>query len=111
MKAELQLVGETIRRLRVAKRLSQQRLAELAGISYKYLGEVERNQFSFSVEALFKISSWLDIETYALLQTDINDSNSKVLRNFVVALRLFNKDGLDVIGKISHIFLNKKLKT
>lgn len=95
---------------RVAKRLSQQHLAELAGISYKYLGEVERNQSSLSVEVLFQIASGLGIEAYTLLQTDINDADSQVLRNIGVALRLLDKDDLDIIDKISKIFLDKKIE-
>ncbi len=90
--------------------MSQQHLAELAGISYKYLGEVERNQSSLSVEVLFQIASGLGIEAYTLLQTDINDADSQVLRNIGVALRLLDKDDLDIIDKISKIFLDKKIE-
>lgn len=108
MKAKLQLVGENIRRLRVGKRLSQQRLAELAGISYKYLGEVERNQSSLSVEVLFQIASGLGIEAYTLLQTDINDAYSQVLRNIGVELRLLDKGDLDIVSKILKIFIDKR---
>lgn len=111
MKAKLQLVGENIRRLRVAKNLSQQRLAELAGISYKYLGEVERNQSSLSVEVLFQIASGLGVEAYTLLQADINDADFLILRNIVVAIRLINKNDLDVVDKILKVFVDKNLTT
>lgn len=111
MKAKLQLVGENIRRLRVAKNLSQQRLAELAGISYKYLGEVERNQSSLSVEVLFQIASGLGVEAYTLLQTDTNDADLQILRNIVVALRLIDKNDLDIVDKILKVFVDKNLIT
>jgi len=109
MKAKLQLVGENIRRLRIAKQLSQQRLAELAGISYKYLGEVERNKSSLSVEILFQIASGLGVEAYTLLQNDMNDADSPVLRNVAVVLRLLDKSDLDIVEKISKIFLDKQV--
>lgn len=111
MKAKLQLVGENIRRLRVAKSLSQQRLAELAGISYKYLGEVERNQSSLSVEVLFQIASGLGVEAYTLLQTDMNDADFQILRNIVVTLRLIDKNDLDIVDKILKVFVDKNLTT
>lgn len=68
MMANMQIVGENIRKLRTAKKLSQQRLAELAGISCKYLGEIERGQSNVSVEILFQIASGMDISASTFLK-------------------------------------------
>ena len=55
-------LGARIRALRLAKKWSQEALAERAGLSYKFLGEVERGTGNPSVETLFEIASALGIE-------------------------------------------------
>jgi len=66
----LEQVGERIRSLRNARALSQQALAEKAGISYKYLGEVERGQVNVSVEVLVKIASAMGVAPGMLLDSE-----------------------------------------
>lgn len=48
--------GATVRRLRRQHRLSQEVLADLAGINRSYLGEVERGQVTPSLETIEKIA-------------------------------------------------------
>ena len=48
--------GEAVRRLRRQRRLSQEALADLAGINRSYLGEVERGQVTPSLETIDKIA-------------------------------------------------------
>jgi len=57
----LEKVGERIRLLRKKSNLSQLSLAERAGISYKYLGEIERGQVNLSVEIFLKIALALHV--------------------------------------------------
>jgi transcriptional regulator with XRE-family HTH domain len=61
MANSLELIGTNIKICRKQARLTQQALAEKAGISYKYLGEIERGQGNLSVEILLKIVNALGI--------------------------------------------------
>jgi len=61
------LLGRRIRSLRRARDLSQEQLAEKAGISDKYLGELERGQKNVSVSVVERISAALDVEISDLL--------------------------------------------
>lgn len=54
-------LGERVRRLRKAKGLSQERLAELAGLHTNYVGQVERGEKNLTLDTLQKIVSGLDI--------------------------------------------------
>lgn len=54
-------LGERIRHLRKARGLTQEQLAQAAGISDKYLSEVERGASKVSVEILDKIATGLNI--------------------------------------------------
>jgi|GEM_PF-875401 transcriptional regulator with XRE-family HTH domain len=52
-------VGDNIRRLRLDKELSQQHLAESAGVSANYLAQIERGEVNFSLGILAKIAESL----------------------------------------------------
>jgi transcriptional regulator with XRE-family HTH domain len=52
--------------------MSQERLAELAGISYKYVGVLERSEKSPSLETLINIANALNISTDKLLCDILN---------------------------------------
>ena len=50
------LIGDAIRLHRKAARLTQEKLAELAELNPKYLGEIERGEKIISIEALLRIA-------------------------------------------------------
>jgi DNA-binding XRE family transcriptional regulator len=56
------LIGEAIRRYRKRESFTQERLAELADLNPKYLGEIERGEKIISIEALLRISKSLKIQ-------------------------------------------------
>lgn len=62
------LLGKRIRSLRVARGWTQQDLGEKAGISYKFIGEIERGKQNPSFSILAKISDALDIELKELFR-------------------------------------------
>lgn len=54
-------LGQRLRALRKQHGLSQERLGERAGLSGKFIGEVERGEKSISVDSLYHVSVALDI--------------------------------------------------
>lgn len=56
------LVAHNIRRLRVARDVSQERLAFDAGVDRSYLGGIERGEENPSVDTLEKIAGILSVE-------------------------------------------------
>lgn len=54
-----QLVGWNVRRLRVARGLSQERLAYDAGVDRSYLGGVERGEENPTVDVLDRLAAQL----------------------------------------------------
>ncbi len=59
-------IGWNLRRLRVAKGLSQERLALEAGIDRSYVGRVERGMENVTVSTLEVISLTLDVHVSEL---------------------------------------------
>jgi transcriptional regulator with XRE-family HTH domain len=55
------LLGKRIRRLRKAKKWTQEKLGERAELNYKFLGEIERGKQNPSIVTLIKLADALEI--------------------------------------------------
>ncbi len=62
------IIGKNIARLRKVSGLSQEKLAENAGLHRTYVGAVERGEKNISVKNLSKIARALDVDPYILLK-------------------------------------------
>jgi len=60
-------LGETIRRLRLTKDISQEKLALLAEVDRSYVGRVERGDNNVAILTLSKIAKALEISLAQLL--------------------------------------------
>lgn len=60
-------LGEAIRTLREARSLTQEALADQAGMSANYVGDTERGERNISVRALWLIADGLDVPASTLL--------------------------------------------
>jgi transcriptional regulator with XRE-family HTH domain len=56
-----ELVGLNVRRIRVAKGVSQERLAFDAGVDRSYLGGMERGEANPTVDVLDRLAATLDV--------------------------------------------------
>ena len=65
-----QALGERIKSIRTKKGLSQQKLAELSDLSYKYIGEVERAQQNPTILTLHKIATGLEVPLSELIHIE-----------------------------------------
>jgi transcriptional regulator with XRE-family HTH domain len=61
------LLGNSIRRYRKKAKLTQEKLAELAELNEKYIGDVERGQENISFDALIRLAKALKISLSKLL--------------------------------------------
>ena len=60
-------VGQQIRTYRKGAALTQEKLAEKAGLSYKYLGEVERGVVNVSLDSLMRLARALKLKVADLV--------------------------------------------
>jgi transcriptional regulator with XRE-family HTH domain len=86
-------VGTAIRRLRLQRRLSQEGLAERAGTSGKYVGEIERGQGNVTVDILAHIARALSVDAGDLFTPPRGRQRSETARLIPLA-------DLDHIGAI-----------
>jgi transcriptional regulator with XRE-family HTH domain len=66
-----------LRRLRHAKRMTQEELAERAGLSARYVGRIERADVSASVTVLGRIAEALEVEAAELVRAAASKPRKK----------------------------------
>ena len=65
-KTESQIIGEAVLKYRKKTSLSQEALAEKAGIHPNYVGRIERGECSATVEILIRIAKAINIHPHKL---------------------------------------------
>ncbi|MGC1164794.1 MAG: helix-turn-helix transcriptional regulator [Solirubrobacterales bacterium] len=60
-------LGEAVRRLRESRDLTQESLADRAGMSTNYVGDAERGERNISVRALWLLADGLNVPASTLL--------------------------------------------
>ena len=64
----LKIFGNRIREIRIAKKLSQEKLAELANLHRTYIGMIERGEKNISLININKIAVALQIKVYEIFK-------------------------------------------
>ena len=82
----LEALGERIRFLRTKKGFSQQKLAELADLSYKYIGEIERAQQNPTIQTLQKIADGLEVPLLELVHIEDSKLNRQEIESEIQLL-------------------------
>jgi len=87
-------LGKRIRTFRKLKALTQEELGEKAGLSYKFVGEIERGKVNPSLDSLVRIANALGVKVGNLFphEADIFPQfSSQDLYLIKKALRLLNR--------------------
>ena len=71
-------IGRRIRTQRIQRGLTQEKLAEMAGISLSFLGHIERGTRKMSVETLCNLADSLCCSADELLGIDVHHDASSV---------------------------------
>ena len=74
---------EILRQRRLALRLTQEQLAELAGVSLQHIGEIERGQGNPTLNSLVKLSDALDISLSELFENSEQYKSEKEMRDLL----------------------------
>lgn len=73
------LFGDALRRIRREKGLSQERVAELTGLSTNFIGEMERGLKAPGLAVVVRLSRALEVSVHDLL-VDFTEANVRRLR-------------------------------
>ena len=67
-------IGQRLRALRKERALTQDKLGELAGLSGKFIGEVERGQKSISIDSLYAVAVALQTPLPSLVDVRVGEN-------------------------------------
>ncbi|MFK4305072.1 transcriptional regulator with XRE-family HTH domain [Paenibacillus sp. RC254] len=73
-------MGTRIRAIRNAKGLTQQKLAEIAGLDYRYIGALERGERNFSIDTLEKVLTALNVSISELMFSKEHMTKDETIR-------------------------------
>jgi transcriptional regulator with XRE-family HTH domain len=116
------IVAQNVRLLRLANKLSQEKLAEISGLHRTYVGSIERGERNISLENIDRLAAALEVSAVDLLTESIVEGaldDKAVFEKCVPALRryqqLATKHGIGDIfqdngGKLLQIILITGLK-
>lgn len=79
---KLDRIGNIIREARLNQGLTQEELAELVDVTPAYIGHIERNQRSFSLQTLVKLVTELDIDMNYLFSESVPTSEDQIIIDF-----------------------------
>lgn len=99
-----QLIGMRIRAIRNAKGLTQQKLADIAGLDYRYIGALERGERNFSIDTLEKVLVALNVEINELMLAsgeDYDGVRQKAIDEFIIGSGKLNSEQLQALQKIN----------
>ena len=65
-----EIVGKNVRKYREKKGISQEALADLAGLHRTYITKVEQGKTNISVVNIFRIAEALDVAAKELLESE-----------------------------------------
>lgn len=100
-----QLIGTRIRAMRNAKGLTQQKLADIAGLDYRYIGALERGERNFSIDTLEKVLLALNIDISELMFASSHNSDSvkqQAIDEFIINIRTLDNEQMKAIQKINN---------
>jgi len=63
--------GQRVRHERTTRKLSQEQLAELAGVHRTYIGMIERGEKNITLQNIEKLAKALDLTPEELLRSDV----------------------------------------
>jgi transcriptional regulator with XRE-family HTH domain len=93
-------LGNRIKALRTSRHLSQEKLAEIAGLNGKYLGEVERGNENISILNLSRLAEALDVPLLSLITMEHERDREKLIDELTALLEGADDRQLKLIYRI-----------
>ncbi|MDN4081397.1 helix-turn-helix domain-containing protein [Paenibacillus polymyxa] len=99
-------IGTRIRAIRNAKGLTQQKLADIASLDYRYIGALERGERNFSIDTLEKVLTALNVSISELMFSEEHMTTNEMIRQeaideFVALTSRLNEEQIGILRRVS----------
>ena len=100
------LLGQRLRAVREQRGLSQEMLGQRAGLSGKFIGEVERGRKSISIDSLYRVAAALGIPLAYL--TDVRDwaASDEAEKILALVANLVRLEDLQAAYQVLRVLVN-----
>ena len=96
-------LGRRIFALRTAKGLSQDKLAEKAGISVKHVGKIERGVANASIKCLADIAKALDMSARDILEVEHEQGREDLLAELTIAIPKLPYKDMQIVFRLMKV--------
>ncbi|MBB6454628.1 transcriptional regulator with XRE-family HTH domain [Salirhabdus euzebyi] len=108
------IIGERIRMMRKAKRLSQEELAHKAGLHPTYIGQLERGEKNATIESVSKVANGLQVNLEEIVRfaqpNDYTTQNETIVQLVHQLYKVSEQDQQTILNLIK-ILLDWKERT
>lgn len=99
-------IGTRIRAIRNTKGLTQQKLADIASLDYRYIGALERGERNFSIDTLEKVLIALNVSISELMFSKEHVTKDETIRQeaideFVALTSGLNEKQIGILRRVS----------
>lgn len=101
-------IAQVVREKRKIKKLTQEKLAEIAGVSSGYIGQIERGEINLSITTIANLISILGIDANTLFYEDTSDNT--VLHEITLRASRLPAEDQHMILEIIAVFEEKYRK-
>ncbi len=110
MNIDYKILGNRIKSTREAKNLTQEKLAELTGLSNNYISNIERNRSIPSLETLVKLCNALDATPDSLLFDSVFTYSSReyIKDDIARLLSKCNNKNIKLVSKFIELLVNEQ---
>lgn len=92
-----------------SKKLTQEELAELTGLTNNYISNIERTRSKPSIETLIKICNALEVTPDYILLDSVYASKEYIMDEIAVKLKKCTKNNLQLVSGIITLVLENQL--
>lgn len=108
MKTDYKKMGNRIKSARKKKKITQEQLAEMTGLSNNYISNIERNCSIPSIDTLLKICNSLGITPDFVLLDSIYISNEYLKDEIAQKLNKCNNKNIRLVSKFCDLLLEEQ---
>ena len=101
MAIDYNLIGSRLKKARLAKRLTQEDLAEQVDVSVAFLSRIERGSSHINLKRLTQICRLLDVSEGYILNGSSNNSNEYLNQEFQELLKNCPPEKIKLVYKVT----------
>ena len=110
MALDYSIIGERIRKSRIEKKLTQEKLAEELNVSVAFISRIERGSTHINLKRLSQICALLDIDEGSILNGTSMDSKNYLSDEFSELLKGTSTETQRLIYDIARIIIKESKK-